>query len=246
MLVVCNGSMKSGSTWIVDIIKAHGMWNKIPDEYRNEKWTNASIDQDKYESFLEHCDYENHHFYCKQHWSTQDKYLQLLDDRNIKVINIYRDLRDVLVSRYFHDLRLRITNSQNVIDYFKNGKGDIKLKEYIDFHVFWHANETIAQPHICNYENLQIKFENEVRKLFKFLGVEISDAEVSRLKNVTAFSKRKSTGEGKFFRKGIIGDWKNHLTDEISHEIYNMALENNYPFNVSGGNPPGENSLQKK
>lgn len=229
MLVICNGAFKSGSTWLMQIVQAMEIYRPIPNECSNEKWANPSIRDDAFEDFFASDIYRKDNFYCKQHWFDHEKYRKLTSDPHIRVLNISRDLRDVLVSRYFHDLRNGVTNAASVEDYFNNEKGDVRLRKYMEYQHFWHSRGVNA-PFVCRYEDLHSKFENEVERIAAFLGIELSNERIAYIKDKTAFSAQKETGEGKFFRKEIVGDWRNHIKDETVKKIAEMAVSTSYPF----------------
>jgi len=229
MLVVCNGSMKSGSTWITQIVAAHGKWAPIPNEFRNSAWYNPSVDPDKYDEFFSAGGFETSDWFCKQHWRGEKKYYRLLEDPAVRVINIVRDLRDVLVSRYFHDVRLKDTTADNIHDYYYHDRGRSRLRGYIDYHRFWHGPDREKQPHLCVYENLQSDFAGEVRGLFEYLGQSLDQQQIERIQEETSFKNKKVTGEGEFFRKGIVGDWANHLTAEMLDDIEKLMVSSRYP-----------------
>jgi hypothetical protein len=228
MLVICNGAFKSGSTWISQIVAAHGRWAAIPECYQNPKWTNPSISDDAHQTFFENEAFDNNDYFCKQHWPASEKYLGILENPNCKMLNIKRDLRDVLVSRYFHDVRGGVSNADSVVEYYYKDKGKVKLQHIIDYHKKWHKTNGNLSPFLCSYENLLVDFRSEAEKIFAYLETETSEKEIMRIQKATAFSSKKSTGEGQFFRKGESGDWVNHLNDEVVEDIDEMAKSLGY------------------
>lgn len=229
MLIVCNGSMKSGSTWIMQIVASHGKWAPIPDEYRNPKWFNPSICSTKYADFFNAREYPSNDWFCKQHWRGHEKFSKLLLDDQVKLLNIVRDLRDVVVSMYFHDHRLGNTSAENVQDFYFEDGGREKMRGYIEYHRFWHDPILERQPYLCVYENLISDFDHEIKKMFEFLGQPLSQDEVDRIREKTSFKNKKKTGEGTFYRKGQVGDWVNHLSTKLTDDLESMMLANHYP-----------------
>ncbi len=77
--------------------------------------------------------------------------------------------------------------------------------------------------------------EGSLRKVAKFLQKELSDDQVARLIQHLSFDKMKnnktvnfeaarktdfsSPTEGRFMRKGQVGDWKNYFTDEMNRRM---------------------------
>ena len=229
MLVVCNGSMKSGSTWLMEIVAAHGRWQPVPDEYRNQRWHNPSVDLDAVDRFFADKIYREQDVYCKQHWEKEQKYRDLLLDPDIKMINIVRDIRDVLVSRYFHDQRTGLVTADNIEDYYFADKGRIRLRKYMTYHVFWHGSGEGPEPYLCHYERLHSDFNDEAGGLFRYLGSPLTEEELNCISEKTAFENIPASGEGRFFRKGKAGDWINYVNDRMIEDIARLAEEFSYP-----------------
>ncbi len=221
--------MKSGSTWVSNIIGSHGKWKPIANKYKNPNWSNPSILPDNLDDLLSEKEYYNNNWYAKQHWRGKQKYSNLLNDKHIKIINIVRNLRDVLVSRYFHELRLGQTKAQSVNSFYFEHEGKTKMKEYLSYHAFWHGPSLEKQPWLCVYESLLLDFNTEAKGLFNFLGEPISEEEIERIKVINSFNNKAVTGKGEFYRKGIAGDWENHLSSELIADLETLMLDCNYP-----------------
>lgn len=231
MLVILNGAPKGGSTWLVLIVQAMQLFHRIPEQYQDEKWINSSIKEELIGDFIEKIDYQNQNFFCKQHWinSNQVKAINVLENPNVKMVNIIRDIRDVLVSRYFHDLRLNLTKSENADDYYwKEGREN--MIKYMNYHTSWHAPGIGYQPFLCSYERLHRNFSGQMQELVGHLGLEdqITLADIERIRQATSIDTRKEKGKGKFFRKGIVGDWQNHLSDSVVEDLHKTAIKENY------------------
>lgn len=88
---------------------------------------------------------------------------------------------------------------------------------------YWHCRqmgELIGQlgperAAVVYYENLQGDFDGEVRKLATFLGVPLSEEKLAAIQDRVGFQNMKERHPIKtLFRKGGIGDFKNHLSAE--------------------------------
>jgi hypothetical protein len=80
--------------------------------------------------------------------------------------------------------------------------------------------------YMSSYERLHTAFAEEVRRLAAFIGISISDADIERLRRENCFQRlkekydeRSADGLYSFYRKGIVGDWKSHLTPQIAADI---------------------------
>jgi len=229
MLVVCNGTMKSGSTWLLHIVSAEGSLSRVDERYQHRGWRNPSIGNEAFSSFFGEAEYKKKDYFCKQHWYGSQKYKDLLVDDSVKVLNIKRDLRDVLVSWYFHDKRLGRTQTVNAKDWFFNGDGAKMMQRVVDYQSFWHGN-TEQQPFLCSYEGLHADFDGEVKKIFEFIERPVSEKQLATIKELTSFTSKEKVGDGSFFRKGEVGDWANHLDSEVVDALNQMAKNSKYPF----------------
>lgn len=110
-------------------------------------------------------------------------------------------------------------------------KGLVPAGPYFE-HVleFWEARDRVM---FVTYEDLKANPEETVRKIAEFLGCK---TKVEKIVKECSFEKLRSTskerGEGvhwsgtkydMFFRKGVVGDWKNHLTQEMMKELEDIA-----------------------
>ncbi len=230
MLVILNGAPKGGSTWLVQIVNGMKIFEKIPQKFQDANWVNPSIALDKLEDMLNSCNFKSNQFYCKQHWYGELKLKKLLNNPHIRMANIIRDIRDVLVSRYFHDLRIGQTTEHHIDRYYWD-KGRYNMKEYMDYHIFWHDGENSqVQPFLCSYERLHYDLNSQVSELVDYLEIAsvVKDNDIDRIQEATSFCKKKSTGEGQFFRKGIVGDWQNHLSDSVVDDLKSLAVDTGY------------------
>lgn len=139
---------------------------------------------------------------------------------NSRFIHIIRDGRDVAVSGWFHNLRL-------TPDWTKETFGS--LTNYIDrLAPIWvkamQAGLQFGQSNPNRY--LQLRYEdlysdtpNEVTRILNFLDVDAAPGYVTGCCEAGAFrrlSGGRESGEEdaeSHFRKGSIGDWRNHFDD---------------------------------
>ncbi|KAK4293014.1 hypothetical protein Pmani_034255 [Petrolisthes manimaculis] len=169
----------------------------------------------------------------------------------VKVVYVTRNPKDMIVS--YHHLVKYVT--------FFNYKGSLEkyAKEIISdealYGPFWRhvhqAWEKRNHPnlHFIFYEDLKKDIMGELGKLSDFVGINLTQQQKQNIAQQTSFSNMKQRGEpakgeglyneevkkkdGGFFRKGVVGDWKNHFSPQLNQEI-DMWINKNVgdiPFN---------------
>ncbi len=145
-----------------------------------------------------------------------------------RFIHIVRDGRDVLVSRVKH--------AQRVVTQVVRGNPDeygfsARTEEYArDWARTVGSAAAFAQRHpaVCHtvtYEALKQDAEGTLEEIFRFLEVDPSADVVARCRDAGSFetlSGGRKPGEEdtrSFLRKGVVGDWRNHL-DEATLEAF--------------------------
>ena len=137
-----------------------------------------------------------------------------------KFIQVVRDGRDCAVSGWFHNWRNpdwaplnRGSLSAYVTAFAELWANDLaKAQEFADAHP-----DRIVR---IRYEDLTNDIQGTLAGLFRFLGIEAAEtvvADCCRQASFTKWSDGRKPGEENrlsFFRKGVAGDWRNHLNDE--------------------------------
>ena len=126
-----------------------------------------------------------------------------------KLIVIYRDGRDVVVSDSFftRDYGGQTFSFENAVRAWRK---DMEAQfRYAEIHAI----------HACSYESLLSDGRDVVRRLLDYLGLTYDDALVTRLLDHSSFRYYTGRDPGqenrkRFYRKGIAGDWKNHFNEE--------------------------------
>ncbi|XP_049397854.1 cytosolic sulfotransferase 5-like [Solanum stenotomum] len=156
---------------------------------------------------------------------------------NCKIIYITRNPKDTLISmwhffNYNHKCLEDLSPLEEVVEYFCNG-----VHQYGPFfeHVLEYWEESKKRPQkmlFLKYEDLKIDPKKEVAKIALFLGKPFGNEEdleivlkkcsLERLKNLEvnkSGSIFSTVHNNAFFRKGIVGDWKNHMTPEMEEQL---------------------------
>ncbi|KAI3729645.1 hypothetical protein L6452_18307 [Arctium lappa] len=183
-------------------------------------------------------------------FSTHMPYVSLptsVHDSQSKLVYLCRNPKDALVSLWFFTNKLRIQEMgasplEEVFEKFCRG-----VSIYGPFwdHVLGYWEESLKNPKkvlFLKYEEMKEQPEVHLRKLADFLGYSFSSKEeeermVDGILEICSFenlSKLKVNEEGKlpsgedysaFFRKGEVGDWKNHLTAEMVERLDKICEE---------------------
>jgi len=165
-----------------------------------------------------------------------------LPSSGAKILYVSRDVRDVCVS-YYHFSRMvnyemyRGTFSEYRDAFMRgtvmNGPYREHVKGYLD-----HADSVLC----VTYEQLHSDRAEVVRKVAKFLGCTLTDADVEDVVSNTSFAEMKRNPgtnfrhweengfavkdeEGTFMRKGKVGDWRNYFTEEESEAFMKWRNE---------------------
>lgn len=219
MLIICNGAFKSGSTWLFNILRFTLPWLRISPKYQNTKeWRGESIAESTLPLFLTEIDFHTKNYIIKSHYYNAETRDLLLKYDHVYIFNIKRDIRDVIVSAYYHYKREENLKQTFEEYYWQSGHGLIRYLN--DYHSMWAART--GKIYVSSYEGLLEDFSNEVRRIFYFLNYDLKSDKIESLKKRTTMNEfRKLWGEDSkpveecFFRKGIIGDWQSHFTPQI-------------------------------
>jgi Sulfotransferase domain len=206
MLVIANGAFKSGSTWQHLILKNIVRCSDFPPDFQNPGWVNTSIDRERLKEFIDLKLYNDQNFVVKNHFSRPTEFILLKDHPNVFVFDIRRDIRDVIVSAFYH-YKNNGTFSGSFQEFFDRRARDIVMAVTRHNDLWGCGGSNIFSG---NYEALHADFEKEILHMGAFIGRDLSNIDIAQIKEATSFSKMASKGS-LFFRKGKVGDWKNHL-----------------------------------
>ncbi|XP_005596953.1 amine sulfotransferase-like [Equus przewalskii] len=156
-----------------------------------------------------------------------------LKNKRAKILYIYRNPKDVLIS-YFHFSNLLVTleatdNIEQFMKKFLDGKVIGSL--WFDHIRGWYEHKHDFNILFMMYEEMKKDLRSSVLKISSFLEKELSEEDLEAVVRKATFQNMKfdpqanydhvikheigtRTNEGYFLRKGTIGDWKNHLTVE--------------------------------
>ncbi|XP_064425666.1 sulfotransferase 1C1-like [Latimeria chalumnae] len=149
-------------------------------------------------------------------------------EHNSKLIYLARNPKDSMVSYYCFD---RMTSFRRTPETWEEYlwdfmQGNVMFGSWYD-HVrrFWDEREKCRMLYLF-YEDIKEDAKGEILKVLKFLEKELPDNVVDKIVHHTSFQVMKDNpmanyssldsffdkSISSFFRKGVVGDWKNHFT----------------------------------
>ncbi len=181
-LILSNGNFKSGSTWVTAIV--HEIYNyrniNFPNNFQNPKHANW-INRFRIEDFL---NYENSNI--RNIWVSKSHIFQqkiineiMINQDSIKIINIDRDIRDVLVSHYHH-----LINAKKIKGDFKNyfyKWGMYKAKQILDYRLAWKDYDCLK----LKYVDLLEKNHETIKEIAKYLEIDLNKQQVLQIEKET-------------------------------------------------------------
>ena len=223
MLIICNGAFKSGSSWLhailveLSIVKKLNL-QKVPQKYTNDINSPTTIIESQLENFLLIEDYNLNNYLTKSHFF-KNKTLRRKYSDNVKILFVERDMRDAIVSHYFHIINKYRYKLSFSFYYFFIGR--YKAFEIALFN--YRCKKFRGEEYFFHFSDLISNFEDTVRKIALSIGItEISDEEIKQIKEQTTLDKlREELKKGnisyyptnrednwRLFREGKVGSWR--------------------------------------
>ena len=223
-LVLANGVFKSGSTWLRDIALNLIEFDTLPPEYATRKlshWINvrmiARLLEDKEKSGV---------YLSKTHIFEPALVAYLLKRKDVRILNITRDIRDVIVSHFYHFNRERSASLTFSDYYWKIGR--YKAWEIVVYDKLWSIES--ENLFVTRFEDLKLDYASQVDRLARFLGRSVSPEEIESISKKTSLknlmkqrNEQDKPEEQRFFRKGIVGDWKSHLSEAEERDLQEIT-----------------------
>jgi len=150
-------------------------------------------------------------------------------EKGNKIVLTVRHPKDTAVSYYNHVKNLKdfYNYAGSFDDIFEIFMGsEIEYGNYYDFYKSW--EKVIKNP--GNNQILLLKYEDNkadpvgcIKRIAKFLEIDVSDDLAEEIADKTSFNKMKEIRSkgmgGELFRKGTVGDWTNWLSEDQSRRM---------------------------
>ena len=244
-LVWCAGLPKSGTTLIEEIfdnlpyVRLNNSFNRL--------FNPGVLDHDHGISDQMFKNLSNEKFsFFKTHTHYEKKYEKIAINYNLKIIISLRDLRDMLISRYFHILAdkkhwlHKSIKDLNFTDGFIASLSARENKNSIDslnYYYNWVSNWLDISKEkkylVLWYEDYKQNPINYIKKILDYTSFdEFSPSEINNKilikknklplsKNLKIHGRLRST-----FRKGVVGEWKELFNNKISDYFYKNIPQN--------------------
>jgi hypothetical protein len=166
-----------------------------------------------------------------------------------RVVYLCREPKDALVSRWHFENKIVAGSNIELDKAFTMFCEGFSPSGPFWNHCLEYWNESLARPHevlFLKYEDIKSQPEEVVRQLAKFLGAPITEEEESAgvakevvklcsFQNLTSLKVNQTGGvdhgnkifveNSVFFRKGKVGDWANHMSEEMGQKLDSIIEE---------------------
>lgn len=161
-----------------------------------------------------------------------------IDNTTAKIIYVARNPKDVAISTYFHN-QSKGGYEGSWDEHFQLFLySDVGFGPYFD-HVlpWWQASQNDKNILFMKYEDMKHDHAGNVAKLASFLDIQADSRlieTVVRLSSFQSMTSNETTNFGwipqradkpKHFRKGDIGDWRNHFSAEQSQQMNDLFMK---------------------
>lgn len=167
-----------------------------------------------------------------------------LKNKKTKILYIYRNPKDVLISFFHFSNWVSTLESTETIEHYleKFLDGKVVGSRWFDHIRGWYEHRHDFSIMFLSYEDMKKDLKGSVLKICSFLEKELSEEDVDAVVRQGTFQNMKSDpranygniinkeigtrSNGYFLRKGTIGDWKHHLTVK-QNERFDMIFKKN-------------------
>ena len=158
--------------------------------------------------------------------------------KNVKIIYISRNPKDVAVSAFHFMKKLGLIKELTWDEYFDRFyKGLLMYGSWFEHEKDWLKQRDNPNVMFIRYEDLIANTPSIISDMASFVGCPVDGTTLQRITEMTTFDNMKAdpvlnmivpgadVKDQRFLRKGKVGDWKNMFTQEQSEIIDNLCEE---------------------
>jgi hypothetical protein len=161
-----------------------------------------------------------------------------LNNTTAKIVYVARNPKDVAISTYFHN-QSKLGYEGTWEEHFREFlNGDVGFGPYFG-HIlpWWQASQQDQRILFMKYEAMKLDHAGNVAKLASFLGLQADRQLVETVVTLSSLKSMTSNENTNFnwipqradvpkhFRKGEIGDWRNHFSTQQSQQMDDLIME---------------------
>ncbi|XP_072179329.1 sulfotransferase 1A1-like [Diadema setosum] len=163
----------------------------------------------------------------------------LRDDPKVKVIYMARNPKDTAVSFYHFCMYIRGLPKYESFDQFMEEflAGRLPVGDYFDHTLYWTKLRNHPNVLFLTYEDMKQDPRKAVVQIAEFMGKSLPDDVIDKIVKLSSFDAMKKSastdmsqaaafkqevddsGNKSFFRKGIVGDWKNIMSEDHRRRV---------------------------
>ncbi|MCI4394925.1 hypothetical protein PGIGA_G00174590 [Pangasianodon gigas] len=153
--------------------------------------------------------------------------------KKTKMLVVFRNPKDTLVSFYHFSNKNPVLPTAEPWDQFFMDfiSGEVPWGSYFDHALAWEKRMNDPNIMIITFEELKRDLSGSVQKVAEFFGFKLTDAKIQSIAEESTFDAMKKGSKDShgqmgnvFFRKGEVGDWRNHFSQAQSEQM-NAAFE---------------------
>ncbi|XP_030627516.1 sulfotransferase 6B1 [Chanos chanos] len=148
--------------------------------------------------------------------------------KKVKMVVIFRNPKDTVVS-FFHFMNKNpVLPSAEPWDKFFSDfmTGQVPWGSYFDHALAWEKLMDDPNVKIMTYEEMKENLPEGVRMIAEFYGFPLTEEQIKTIAEESTFNAMKESSQSShgnlgnvFFRKGEVGDWKNHFSEAQSKQM---------------------------
>ena len=161
-----------------------------------------------------------------------------LDHANARIVYVARNPKDVAISTYFHD-QSKAGYEGTWEEHFQLFlHGQVGYGSYFD-HVlpWWQASQRDRNILFLKYEEMKNDHPGSVARIASFMDIQADSQLIDTVVQLSSFQSMSSNQNTNFnwipqkadkpkhFRKGDIGDWRNHFSAEQSRQMDDLVMQ---------------------